>query len=559
MLDILLQRTRLHPPFLVLLAAALYFPFLGARDFWGLENMYAEAIRTMFLGGDYLLPRVNEAVWLDSPPLYFWLAALLSWVRGGPNEWTIRLPSAIAATELILIHYYFIAKHRGERAALISTVVLATSVLTVHVERHVPVNMTFYLWMVLALFCSMEVVVFDSRRRMHAYGLWFFMALAFLTNGATGVLIPVMVIVTYLIFSRRWDLVRFLRPFSGIMLLVGLALPWIAYAASQTSTSWLHVIFAQAPHSHSPDHQFFFNFPLALSPWCFLLLPALIVLWPQRSEIWQRHVLFFCVWFAVTLLFFEVFRGRHNHFVFLACIPTALFIGAYLDQLLTLAASEPTRGWTRRFLLCCCGVFFAGGLLTPVVMAIGWPFLKGPALALGSTVVVIASFLFAVSRRFDYGGFIAGFVALSISVNFVLQIMFFPRINPLKVRQLAQNVGSLVEPGGHVAIFHPKPNLHDLNYYSGLRRLEKIDVEDHLVKFMLRTGPKYILVRRDRLDRVRGSLKVEPRIVYNGVYNSEEWVLLQTCDDTCSRGPASVDLKAADPSAASSVSSPGEK
>ena len=44
---------------LTVLCLLLYFPYLGARDFWDIETHFAEAIRVMVLDGNYFLPTMN--------------------------------------------------------------------------------------------------------------------------------------------------------------------------------------------------------------------------------------------------------------------------------------------------------------------------------------------------------------------------------------------------------------------------------------------------------------------------------------------------------------------
>src|SRR5437868_9686822 len=60
------------------------------------EGLYAEAAREMVEGSSPILPRANGVVYLEKPPLLYWLAAAS--MRGfGENAFAARLPSALAA------------------------------------------------------------------------------------------------------------------------------------------------------------------------------------------------------------------------------------------------------------------------------------------------------------------------------------------------------------------------------------------------------------------------------------------------------------------------------
>src|SRR5262245_3673956 len=82
----------------VVFAVALtaFLPWIGSQEIWSKdEARTALVVREMLDSGDWSLPRVPGGVHSRKPPLYHWLAALLS--RRGLDEVTLRLPAAVAA------------------------------------------------------------------------------------------------------------------------------------------------------------------------------------------------------------------------------------------------------------------------------------------------------------------------------------------------------------------------------------------------------------------------------------------------------------------------------
>ena len=73
----------------------LAFAFQGTRGLWEPdEGFYANAALGMIDSGDYLVPRLNGAPFLDKPPLIYWLQA--AGVRLlGRSEWGLRLGHAL--------------------------------------------------------------------------------------------------------------------------------------------------------------------------------------------------------------------------------------------------------------------------------------------------------------------------------------------------------------------------------------------------------------------------------------------------------------------------------
>src|SRR4029078_7371138 len=54
------------------------------------EGRYAEISREMLASGDYVLPRLNGLVYLEKPPLQYWITAGAYRIFG-VHEWTARL------------------------------------------------------------------------------------------------------------------------------------------------------------------------------------------------------------------------------------------------------------------------------------------------------------------------------------------------------------------------------------------------------------------------------------------------------------------------------------
>src|SRR5215467_8140198 len=80
---------------LATVAAVAFALRLDASGFYFSEAHLAEVSREMYLGGNYVTPQLDGILFLNKPPLLFWLTALTFHLTG-PNEWA-RLVSVIAA------------------------------------------------------------------------------------------------------------------------------------------------------------------------------------------------------------------------------------------------------------------------------------------------------------------------------------------------------------------------------------------------------------------------------------------------------------------------------
>lgn len=75
-----------------------YLPALGQATIWAnREVRHAQIAREMMATGDYVVPHLVGEVYSDKPPLFHWLIVLSYRVLGRVDEFSMRLPSALAA------------------------------------------------------------------------------------------------------------------------------------------------------------------------------------------------------------------------------------------------------------------------------------------------------------------------------------------------------------------------------------------------------------------------------------------------------------------------------
>ena len=77
-------------------AATLLFFRLGTTAAWQSEDRWLEIAREMLLSGHWFRPTLNSQLYFDKPLLSYWLILVAHYVIGALNEWSLRIPSAIA-------------------------------------------------------------------------------------------------------------------------------------------------------------------------------------------------------------------------------------------------------------------------------------------------------------------------------------------------------------------------------------------------------------------------------------------------------------------------------
>ena len=191
---------------LLFLSVLLFFPFLGARDFWApVEPRYAEIARVMFIKREWIIPTVNGGLYTDKPILYFWLVLIVSKIAISVNEWTVRLPSALGAVGVVVTTYAIGRDFFSRRVGFIAGAVLATSVRVIWEGRWAHVDMLFMFFFALSMYFAARAI-FNKGSRNELLAAYALMALATLTKGLIGVVLPALILISFVAVRRDWQL-----------------------------------------------------------------------------------------------------------------------------------------------------------------------------------------------------------------------------------------------------------------------------------------------------------------------------------------------------------------
>src|SRR5437773_799089 len=166
---------------LALGAGALLAVRLDVPAFFDNEARYAEVAREMALGGDWISPHLDFTLFLNKPPLVFWLAALVFRVAG-PTEWA-RLVSVGAAVVALLATCRLGALLYGGPAGLVAGLALATSLGFVLEARTLRPDMILTATVVVALLCWQTAERCGARRARWLVGLWAALGVGVLAKG----------------------------------------------------------------------------------------------------------------------------------------------------------------------------------------------------------------------------------------------------------------------------------------------------------------------------------------------------------------------------------------
>jgi 4-amino-4-deoxy-L-arabinose transferase-like glycosyltransferase len=336
------------------------------------EGRNAEIAREILLLRDWVTPHYDFIARLDKPILFFDLVAL-SYKVFGISEWSARLPSALTAFGCLSLTYFFSRSLFGRWAAFWSTLILLTSLEFFALSRIVILDMllTFFLTLALCCFFLGQRGVERGGRKIQFVLMYAAMGAATLVKGPIGVMLPTAVIVFYLVFTKRWMLVRHMEIPLGISIFLLTAAPWYILVEYR-NPGYLHHFFWKENVARFATSQFkhsgsWYYFIMVLSagflPWTVMLPTTIANLW-KRSLDGER--LFMILWIALPLLGFSLSSSKLPHYILPIFPPLAIVVGMTVAKVLTNSSAKTS------WLLSFPAVFFF--LLSIVVILLAlWP------------------------------------------------------------------------------------------------------------------------------------------------------------------------------------------
>ncbi|MCI6559138.1 MAG: glycosyltransferase family 39 protein [Prevotella sp.] len=201
---------------IVLICVVTLFPFLGMAEY-NTKGEPREAIvsYSMITGDNWILPRNNGGEMAYKPPFFHWCVAAVSSLWGDVTEATSRIPSALSLMVMVVMTFVFYQRHRSTHTAMLAALVTMTSFELHRAGANCRVDMVLTSMIVLAIY------MFFRWYERGRHGIpWFavlFMALATLTKGPVGSILPCLVMGVFMLMRRH----SFFKTF-GMMMACGL-------------------------------------------------------------------------------------------------------------------------------------------------------------------------------------------------------------------------------------------------------------------------------------------------------------------------------------------------
>ena len=302
------------------------------------EGRYSEISREMAVNGDWVTPRLNDLKYFEKPPLQYWATAL-AFKAFGVHEWSARLYVTLCAYA-ILAAVAFTASRLGTREdAVAATLALLASPYFLGLSGAVTLDMGLTLWLTVAL-CAWLLAEDERtaapRRRRWMLAMWAAMALAVLSKGLVGVVIPGAALGLLCLVRRDASPLARLEWARGVPLFLVITVPWFV-VVSLRNPEFAHFFFV-----HEHFQRFLTTSHRRVEPWWYFAPIVLLGFLPLAGALpaalargWKsgaQGARLLVAWSVFVVVFFSASGSKLPAYVLPAFPALALLLGPHLAR-----------------------------------------------------------------------------------------------------------------------------------------------------------------------------------------------------------------------------------
>ena len=305
------------------------------------EVFYAQTAKEMKQQETWLVPYLFGHPQFEKPIFTFWLLRIgFAWF--GVSNFTARFfPAVFAILGIIAVYSLGLSGYKDKRKAFLCALVLMSSGLYIGLARTVFTDMIFSVFILLSL-ASFFWGYVNTKRKSGGIILFFvFSALAVLTKGPLGFLLPVLIIILFLAIKKELNFLLCKPSLLGLAVFLLLALPWYVLMINKFGKSFIQEFFYndhirrffKAEH---PKADTWYLYPLSMIgcmfPWSIFVAGAFIYLFKEIKRNSANPVyLFLASWIFVILAVFQIAHSKLVSYILPLFPALALATGDFIS------------------------------------------------------------------------------------------------------------------------------------------------------------------------------------------------------------------------------------
>ena len=498
----------------------LYFINLGRWDLWNPdEPRYAQVAREMVNRGDWILMHFNGRIYGDKPPLFFWLISLSSYLWQGFTSYSARFPSALFGTFTVLLTFFLGKELYTSRTGFLSGFVLATCLGFAYLSTRANIDATLTFFTTASILCFFQHYQYSKKEMSNSkkiktlliYGFYIAMALATLTKGPVGFILPLLTSLAYLLIQKDWRGIKEMKLLPGMLLFIAIVLAWYLPAILKGGQNYLNeTLVHQTIDRYSkgwshvqPIYYYLYKFPLDFLPWIFFLPAAMIYGFSKEVIAKRREFLFLSTWFIVIFIFFSLSKGKRGLYLLPLFPAASLIVGKLWNDFISDSMDHFRHEWISFPLYGLMGLTLIAGAAIPWVVSMKFPSHLPYSLPIAFLMIGGSLGLFVLFRFKNYGAILFLIVGMMAGGFFYTLRIVFPLVNPYKsARFICQEITSRIQPGERLGLYSDLGS-GPYNFYTGIVPILELEREEDLFGFLQSSERIFCLLKFRDFSRIQ--------------------------------------------------------
>ncbi len=478
--------------------------------------MYAQITREMVLSQHFTSLTYQEEPYSNKSPLFFWVLAFSTGLFG-ENEIALRLPGALFSFGIMALTYALGKALFSRTAAFWAALLVPTTHVFLWYGRRVLFDSMLTFFITLALLAWV-------RAHIQKLGSWWYvasflsMALAAMTKGLHGYVLPLVVIAVFLVITKDATPFKKWSVWIGLFLSVSLM---TAYSLSldvdlqkhfnplKASRSVFEFVTVRPSTERHPIYWYLLIMWFDFFPWCALVPSSLLAVLSKRPLRPSPAEAFVLAWVLGMFLALSVSSLKREPYLMSLVPGLGLMIGYYRQTISDASEQNRWATWLLRLLLALLAVAFTVALFAgPSLLHRRWsvePALFPVVYVLVMIVLSIALIYSAV--RSDIRRAFQTIGALAIGFAFGVVQFVLPAIDQAgSARQISEDIKAIATNSAQpIHSYSPRwPKNEDAIYYLNLPpALPRIPSEDALIEIVRETGHVSAVMDKTVLNDLR--------------------------------------------------------
>jgi 4-amino-4-deoxy-L-arabinose transferase-like glycosyltransferase len=550
-----------HQLWILLAAGIMFFTCLGTAALWDEdETWHASCAREMLQRGDWVVPMFNGQLFPDKPPLMFW-NMIAGFSLFGVSELGARFFSAVFGLATALLTYHLGRKLFNNRVGFWGGLITASSIIFIVSARAATVDAALVCITTAAILCfvmirgewsgnsMLAILQGHENKGFRQYSLfvvfYILLGIAVLAKGPIGFLLPMAALGLFLMIKNyqpkpregdaaqnklenasvlsRWDIASILkritasffvslwqlRPVTGLITTLAVALPWYVMVDLRTNGEWVRMFiyescvrrFTEPSLGHSGPIWYYLPAVLiGFFPWSVFLGPTSVDIYRRirAGHPWRDGLVLLTCLIGGWFVFWSICSSKLPHYI-LPIYPalsllTACFLEGWIAEQVNVSLRWMRTTWT--------STIFVGVGMAIAVPIVAMYLLPGEEWigAIGLILVFggwMGMYFTARGKRLQ-----AVRCSAIASIAFLTAAFGFATVGVDRHQNARQMMAEIRrDSDGQAAIceyrFHRKSTV----YYAG-HSIALCEKPDDLIKFLDSAGPAYIITLDKYQDEI---------------------------------------------------------